>query len=247
MASFIFWNKKTPKLAENFLEVDVHSHLLPGIDDGANDLEESIALIKELVCLGYKKIITTPHIMGDHFRNDPEIILNKLELVRQELKRQNIKVELDAAAEYYLDEHFIKLLSTKQPLLNFGDKYVLFETSFLNEPSQLKEVIFEIAAAGYKPMLAHPERYIYMYDSFKKYEDLFDRGCYFQLNLNSLCGYYNKMAKKIAEKLIDAQMINLVGTDCHGFRHLDTLKSVHAEKYFTKLKDLDLINHQLLA
>lgn len=247
MAFFTFWKKQSPIHIDNFLEVDVHSHLLPGIDDGAVDLDQSIALIKELVHLGYKKIITTPHIMGDHYRNTPEIIHNKLALVREEIKKQNIQVELDAAAEYYLDENLIKLLANNQPLLTFGDKYLLFETSFLNEPVQLKEVIFQIASSGYKPMLAHPERYLYMYDSFKKYEDLYDRGCLFQLNLNSLSGYYNKTAQKIAEKLIDAQMVNLVGTDCHGFRHLEALKKSHIEKSFAKLKDLNLINYQLLA
>jgi len=247
MAFFTFGINNSPIGIDNFLEVDVHSHLLPGIDDGAENLEQSVALVRDLVSLGYKKIITTPHIMGDHYKNTPEIIHTKLELVRHELKQHNIQVEIDAAAEYYLDEHFIKLLSNNKPLLTFGDKYLLFETSFLNEPAQLKEVIFQIAASGYKPILAHPERYIYMYDSFKKYEDLYSRGCLFQLNLNSLSGYYNKTAQKFAEKLIDAKMVNLAGTDCHGFRHLEALKKSHREKSFAKLRDLNLINYQLLA
>ncbi len=229
------------------LYVDIHSHLLPGIDDGSASLEETIGLIKEFIGLGYRKLITTPHIMGDCFKNTPEIIQEKLELVRNEVKNQGLLIELEAAAEYYLDEAFIQKLERGEPLLTFGDSYLLFETSFMNEPASLKEVIFQIASSGYRPVLAHPERYVYMYSSFEKYEDLFNRGLYFQLNISSLSGYYSKESKRIAERLIKNNMVHFVGSDCHGTRHLEAIKKVRNEKIYTRLLELNIYNNNLLA
>lgn len=246
MSLLRFW-KKEQKNNTNFLKVDMHSHLLPGIDDGSESMEESIALIKTYADLGFKKLITTPHIMGDFFRNTPEIINGKLQEVKKRLEIEGIKIELEAAAEYYLDEFFLGKLESGEPLMTFGDNYLLFETSYLNEPALLRETIFRIASSGYRPVLAHPERYSYMHDSFDKYKDLFDRGVYFQLNVNSLSGYYSRQAQKIAEKLIQNNMVHFAGTDCHGQRHLDTYIKTMGEKYYRKLEDLNLLNNQLLA
>jgi tyrosine-protein phosphatase YwqE len=117
----------------SLIGTDMHSHLLPGIDDGAVDLEDSIQLILHLKEIGYKKFITTPHIFWDMYRNNNEIILEKLKLLREELFRREIDVEIEAAAEYYCDEHFEKLIED-QNLLTFGNKkYVLFEISFAAE------------------------------------------------------------------------------------------------------------------
>ena len=246
MGFFDFW-KGSKSAVKNTLYVDIHSHLLPGIDDGSASLEETIELIKEFIDLGYKKLIITPHIMGDYFKNTPEIIQEKLDLVRYEVKKQGLLIELEAAAEYYLDEAFIQKLERGDSLLTFGDNYLLFETSFMNEPASLKETIFLIASSGYKPVLAHPERYVYMYNSFKKYEDLFNRGLYFQLNLSSLTGYYSKESKKIAERLIRSNMVHFVGSDCHGIRHLEAIKKARNEKIYSQLLDLNIYNNNLIA
>lgn len=226
--------------------VDMHSHLIPGIDDGSESLEESIDLIKRMVGLGYKKIITTPHIMGDFYKNTPDNILGGLEVVKSALIKENIDVEIQAAAEYYIDEWFVEKIDRKDKLLTFGGNYLLVETSYLNRPSNLFEIIFKIQSAGYKVVLAHPERYSYMYDDFTGYEELFSKNIFFQLNLNSLSGYYSPMAKKISEKLIDRRMIQFIGTDCHGNRHLDCLESkTRKSKYYSKLLELPLLNDSI--
>ena len=138
--------------------VDIHSHLIPGIDDGVKSMEESIDMIKAFASLGFKRLITTPHIMSDYFKNTPEIILGGLELVRSAVKKEGIDITIDAAAEYYLDEFFIQKLK-KEKLLTINNKYLLFEISYINPPDYLLGVVFDIIVNGYTPILAHPERY----------------------------------------------------------------------------------------
>jgi protein-tyrosine phosphatase len=244
MGIFDFFKTK-PGLKENFLTLDMHSHLLPGIDDGAPTLEDSIQLVKEMQKMGFKKLITTPHIMGDFYKNTPEIIAEKLNIVKERLKTEGIDIEISAAAEYYLDEWFIEKLERKEKLLTFGDNFLLFETSFLNEPSHLKEAIFLLASQGYKPVLAHPERYVYLYSDFSKFEDLFERGAYFQINVNSLSGYYSKPARLFAEKLIQKNMVHFAGTDCHGIRHLEAFRKSMDSPFFAKLSQQNLLNSQV--
>ncbi len=231
---------KTP-----FIYTDIHSHLLPAIDDGAKTYEESIALIKRFVALGYKKIITTPHIMSDYYRNTPEIIHSKLQKLRNKIKEQHIDIEIDAAAEYYMDEWFINQVNTQKPLLTFGDRFLLVETSFMSKPYLFFDTLFKLQAQGYKPILAHPERYTYLQNDFELVESIHQKKILLQINLNSLDGYYGKTAQKLAEKLIDRAMIQFAGSDCHGNRHLDSLQKVQKKKYYLKLKKLALINHQL--
>ncbi|MBC7451172.1 MAG: capsular biosynthesis protein [Cytophagales bacterium] len=234
-----------PVAAPDFLKVDMHSHLLPGIDDGSKTMEESIELIRTFSELGYRKLITTPHIMGDFFKNSKENILPLLEEVRAQIKLHNIPIELEAAAEYYLDEWFIEKLEKNEPLLTFGDNYVLFETSYINESTQLHQTIFLMRSAGYIPVLAHPERYVYLYDSFDEFKKIFEMDVLFQLNLNSLSGYYSKSAKIFSEKLIDQNMVHFVGSDCHGKRHLEALKRAMNTKHFRKLQYIQILNNSL--
>jgi len=242
----LFSSEKTNKF-EDYLFVDMHSHLIPGIDDGSKTMEESIALIRELVKLGYKKIITTPHIMGDFFKNSKETILPGLTALKEKLKEQNIDISIEAAAEYYLDEWFIEKLERGEQLMTFGNNYVLFETSFLNEPAQLHQAIFLMRSSGYIPILAHPERYLYLYNDFSAFQKIYQMDVLFQINLNSLTGYYSKQAKLFAEKLIDNKMVDFVGTDCHGQRHIDVLQQVKKSGYYKKLQHLNLLNNTLLS
>jgi len=227
--------------------VDMHSHVLPGLDDGAESMLDSVELIRELSKLGYKKLIATPHIMGDFFKNTPEIINKKLELVRKALKEHQVDVELDAAAEYYLDEWFIKLLDSNTPLLTFGNKYLLFETSYINESAYFKEALFKIKSLGLKPVLAHPERYTYLYSDFSRFQDLYNQGVLFQININSLSGYYSKTAQKYAAKLIEKNMVDFIGTDCHGVRHVEALRKARSTKEYSKLLYSKILNNSLLG
>lgn len=202
---------------------DIHSHLIPSIDDGVKTLDESISIIKELHSLGYKKIITTPHIMSHRFPNTKESITIGYNQVKEELKKQNIDIIFEMAAEYYYDEHFIELIRAKD-LLTFGDNYVLFEFSYTTKPFGIEQVIFELLSAGYKPVLAHPERYSYYSSDLTKYNSLKDLGLFFQINLNSLNSFYGKKPKKAAEYLVDNHLVDFVGSDIHAMKYFDSLK-----------------------
>lgn len=244
---FSFFKRKSPAVPVDFSTVvtDMHSHLIPGIDDGAKTIEDSITLIKELHALGYKKFITTPHIMSDFYRNTPETIMSGLELVREAVKAENIPVTIDAAAEYYLDDGFIHKLE-EEKLLTIGDNnHLLFEISYVNAPDNLMEVIFRMQILGYKPIMAHPERYPFWGNNFDFYGSLRDQGVLLQLNVNSLSGYYGPDAKRTAEKLIEKEWVDLVGTDTHAMKHIQALHRTVKEKSFRKLIEFNLLNKHL--
>jgi tyrosine-protein phosphatase YwqE len=225
--------------------VDVHSHMIPGIDDGSGSLEESLELIRIMSDLGYQKIITTPHVMNDFYPNTTEDIRSRAKRLKSHVDATGIDIEIGAAAEYYLDEHFMQMLEDQQEMLTFGDNYLLFETSFLNEPAYLHEGIFQIISNGMKPVMAHPERYVFVQNRPEMLEDLIDRGLLLQINTISLSGYYSKAAKKLAEHLIDQQMVSFLGTDCHTKKHLDMMEKTVDLRYFDKALELDLLNNFL--
>lgn len=227
------------------LHVDMHSHLIPGIDDGAKTPEESIRLIQGLKTLGYNRLITTPHITGDHYKNTPEIILARLDAIQKILSENKIEIKLTAAAEYFIDEWFLKKIQEGK-LLSFGnEKFVLVETGFLNKPINFSQVITELKTAGYRPILAHPERYLYLYNDFNNYFRLRDTGILFQINLMSITGHYNRQAKKIVQKLIDARLVDMAGTDLHTEYHLSTLAKLVEYPYYKKLLGLPLLNNTI--
>ncbi len=248
MGLFDFFKKNTKleiPVDLSILGSDIHSHFIPGIDDGAKTIEESVVLITEMYNMGYKKVITSPHIISDMFRNTPEIILGGLEKVRAALKQANIPIEVEAAAEYYLDFDFERKLN-EEKLLTFGNNYLLFEISYLNAPDNLNHLIFKMQTLGYKPVMAHPERYNFWHNDFNIYETLVEKGVLLQMNVNSLTGYYSPSTKEIAKQMIDKNMISFLGTDCHHTGHIELIKKVVYEKYLQKLIDSGkLLNNTL--
>lgn len=226
------------------LGVDIHSHLLPGIDDGAPTLDHSIAMIQKFVNLGYKKLVTTPHIMADSYPNTPETIGSALALVQAEIKRLNISIDISAAAEYYADEYFLQLIDGKR-LLTFCGNHVLFEFSFHQAPLHTDELIFKLQANNYKPMLAHYERYSFFH-STRNARELREKGVLIQVNINSLTGHYGPQAQKLAQSLIDEKLVDLMGTDCHRIEHLILLEKNISKPYFHKMLDLDLFNYKAM-
>ena len=228
----------------------MHSHLLPGLDDGAETLEHSLDLLRALRAMGFHKLVMTPHIMGDFYKNTPEGIRAALQLLQTAAAAAGIDgVELACAAEYYLDEFLGRKLTDGTEMLTFGGdkRYLLFETSYMNEPLNLYEIIFELKSQGYRPVLAHPERYTYFYGRFGEIEKLRrDHGVLLQLNLNSLAGYYSPMARRVAEQLIDGGLVDFVGTDTHHLRHTETLlRRTMPSPYLAKVLTLPLLNNTL--
>jgi len=234
-----------PPVDLSAVSVDFHSHLIPGIDDGSPDMESTITMIRKFKELGYQKVITTPHVMCDYYQNTPEKILKGLDEVKNELTKQGINIEIEAAAEYNLDDGLSKLIKDKQ-ILTFGDNYVLFELPFMSEPPNLQEIIFELQMAGYRPILAHPERYGFWYRNFEKYEELKARGVLLQMNLLSLTGHYSPETKKVAEKMVEANLIDGVGTDCHRIEHLMQFEDSLSLKHLHQLVNQEnLLNKKL--
>ena len=216
------------------LGTDVHSHFIPGIDDGSPHLEASIEMLAAMADLGYRKVITTPHSMADGYRNTPEIILGGLEKLRAEVRRVGLNIEVEAAAEYYLD-HELEQRVVKKEVLTFGEKLLLFELPFISEPAILRTVIFQMQTHGYRPVLAHPERYSFWYNEFSKFEELKERGVLFQLNMVALSGAYGPQTKQIAERMIDAGFYELIGSDCHNMNHIQAIKNTLTRPYLHKL------------
>jgi tyrosine-protein phosphatase YwqE len=234
---FGLFNKKKPeKKHANFnyesIMVDMHSHVLPGIDDGAKTPEDSIILIRKMMELGIKKIIATPHVMIDFYRNTPETITNALNILKAELIKENIDIPVEAAAEHYFDETFEARVKEGR-LITMGDNYALFEFSFINKPPNAVPVIQKMNDLGYKPILAHPERYPYM--DLEQFKNLHNWGCNFQLNTISLTGYYGKESKKLAETLIDNELIDFISSDMHHTKHAAALKDALNTTYIEKL------------
>ena len=242
----IFKSKpKDPGLNFSKLGVDLHSHIIPAIDDGAQNVDESIVLVRRMIDLGFRKIIATPHIMADYYRNTPDTIGKGLDILREELVKQSIDIQVEAAAEYYLDETFENKLE-KGNILTMGDNYLLFELSYINYPQNLYEIIDKIKDKGYKPILAHPERYPYLFGSIENYRHIKETGCYFQLNTISLTGYYGKASQKIAEELVDNMLIEFIASDMHHLRHAAALKqSLHLPYVHKLLTDYQLQNELL--
>ena len=223
---------------------DIHSHLIPGIDDGVKTIEESLEMIRGLSALGFRKLITTPHVMSDGYRNTAENILAGLKKVQDAVAAENIPVTIDAAAEYYFDEGFFRKLES-EPILAINGKYLLFEISYINSPERILEVVFAIIVKGYTPLLAHPERYPFWFSKFEEYHRIKEAGALFQLNTNSLSGYYGGAVRKTAQRLVEENLIDFIGSDLHGSRHLQALHNTLNEKHLWKLAASGMKNASL--
>ena len=244
----MFFSKKRIPLTDFFTNsfVDIHSHLLPGIDDGAKDIDTSIALILKMASYGIKNFITTPHILGNVYPNSTAVIKEKLAVVQKELEKREIKgISIQAAAEYMLDEEFSALLEQKD-ILVLKDNYILVEMSYFSAPMNLYELLFKIQLKGYKPVLAHPERYNFYHSDFKSYYKLKQAGCLFQLNLLSLTDQYGKGVQKISEKLLKENLYDFVGTDTHHQNHLALLPKIGTKKTLDKITHLLSNNKKFL-
>lgn len=240
----LFKKEELPPIDFSAIGTDIHSHLIPGIDDGAKTMEDTLTLIRAQYDLGIRKFVTTPHIMSDYYKNTPEIILGGLEEVKKVLVQEKIDIQISAAAEYYIDDGFVRKLESEK-LLTFGDNYLLIEVSYINCPDNIREIIFNIQVHGYKVILAHPERYPYWYKKFDEYKQFRDSGVLLQININSLSGYYGAGAKMIAEKLIDNEMVDLIGSDMHNTKHVEAMRRVCHEKYFRKIVEMNLLNKHI--
>ena len=247
MGVFSFFKNKNkqevilPPFDFGYIEVDMHNHLLPSIDDGAPTMEHTIGMLLKFQELGYKKLVFTPHVMQDCYPNTPEIILEKLNEVKTEIEKLGIKLEVKASAEYNVEDVLMDKIKEKK-IIPLPGNYLLFEYSFFSKPQQTENFIFEMIVHGFKPIIAHFERYPYYFNNeqiIKKYKD---KGVFIQINLLSIIGHYGPEVQKQVHWMIDNGWVDFVATDCHRIDHLEILQKMSSHPYLHKLKDLDLLN-----
>lgn len=222
---FSFFKKRSSSIDLSAIATDMHSHLIPSIDDGSDNVETSVGFIKALEDIGYSRIITTPHIIWDMYRNTPETINEGHDRLKAGLAAEQMNIPTRAAAEYYMDEYFETLINSGAPLLTIKDNMVLVEISFSSAPLNFRDMLFTMQMKGYQPVLAHPERYLYLAQDKMVFDELKDMGILFQMNILSVANYYGKTAAELAHYLIKKGYIDLIGTDLHHFRHLEVLRT----------------------
>lgn len=231
----------------NPVHVEIHSHLIHDVDDGVQTLEQAADVLKIFVAMGYRKIITTPHVMSDFYKNGAHNLIPKLAELKAYAKEQNIPIELEVAAEYMIDDGFETKIANDD-ILSFGGakKYVLVEMPFMAESINLKSVLFELKIRGYQPVLAHPERYTYYHNKKEKYEEFFDQGILLQLNNLSLIGYYSPAVQKAAEYIIEKKFHSFLGSDAHNAKHASIIQgSVVNSRLYKKACIPELLNNTL--
>ncbi len=229
--------KKSPPFDAGYfpLSRDIHSHILPGIDDGAPDVAASLVLVRGLMALGVTESVATPHVISDLYRNTPDTIGEALVSLQRALEHEQLDFKVTAAAEYMLDGHFFELLKGPGRLLTIQDDLILTEFSFGYKPDNIPEISFNILTNGYRPILAHPERYGYFHEDLKLYDKLNELGFLLQVNLLSLTGYYGLPVKKAAKYIVQNQLHSFIGTDMHHERHLAALTDVKNRRIFSEV------------
>lgn len=238
MALFSFLSKKSEPLSLPFT-TDIHCHILPGVDDGSPNVETSVELVRRMKAWGLKRIIATPHVTESTFENTPEILDPALDELTEALETRGIDINLSRASENRIDDYFRGQLEAGQ-ITPYPNNYILVENSFIQEPWELDQFLFDLKIKGYRPILAHPERFHYYFDGRpERYDELHRAGNLFQINILSLAGGYSKNEKRAAEKLIEKGYVDFLGTDLHNSRHADVideyLRSKDAHRHFEAL------------
>lgn len=238
----MFFRKKP----DQSLSIDIHSHLLPGIDDGVKSVKESIEAIEGLMELGFKGCVTTPHFYQEFYPNKESEVLSLGEEMAHEIKKRSLDFNLLVAGEYFIDTYLLDKIKSGQPLNAFGNQYLLVETAFLEKPQIFEEVIFELRTAGYRPVLAHPERYQYLFENPELAKEWNDQGLLMQITTGSLAGIYGKGPQKLARNFIDMNIVNFLGSDLHTPRQLQGLTAGMTTKHYKKAAKTPLLNYSLL-
>ena len=241
---FDLFTRKEPNILR-YLNADVHSHLLPSVDDGVKDIETALSCINEMKRNGISKIYVTPHFQTHRFKNDEDDIKRRFDEFRTLVGEQISDMELCLAGEYLIDSGFEERLRTKK-LLTINDKYLLVEFSFNQSMLGMEELFFEMQMKGYEVILAHPERYLYLNKDSKLIHNLKEQGVYFQSNIMSFGGFYGSESMRRAYQYVENGWINFLGTDIHGKKYRDALVDVCKKSKFQKLlKKNTFLNNQL--
>lgn len=231
--------KKTKEPRHLFFSTDVHCHIVPGVDDGSPDTETSMELLERMASWGIRRIIATPHMTLDTFENTPDILDPALAELQEALDRSDLDIELSRTAEHRIDDFFMSQLE-KGAIVPYPNNYLLVENSFVQEPWGLDRLLFDLKLKGYKPVMAHPERFLYYQEDRDRYAQLHQAGNLFQVNVLSLAGYYGKPTRQMAEWLVENGMVDFLGTDLHHHRHADAIEEYLGSKDYRKLVESGL-------
>lgn len=239
-----FFSKKNKVTDISWLGVDMHSHILPGIDDGSPDVATSLRFVKSLQELGFEQLICTPHIYKELYPNTNETIFRAKSLLQSEMNKAGISLKLAAGAEYMIDQDF----NLEESLCPLDQKHLLIEMSYLSESPGISKTIFEIEIKGYQPVLAHPERYTFYFKDKSRLRRFKEKGCLLQLNLLSVLGYYGREVKQLAELLLKEKMYDFAGTDLHHDKHLSTLtEAVQTGKLYDLIGSYGFKNQEVFG
>lgn len=238
------FKRRTPIKELMYYLYDVHSHLLPGVDDGSASMDQSRELINEMSKLGVKAMYSTPHIIADSYPlNNNESLREQFSIFEKEIRP---KMDIRLAAEYLLDEAFVSHLDNKPLLL--GDKHILVEFTMGGFTANTFETLFEITLRGYTPVIAHPERYrfITMEKGGVMLTRLLDAGCKMQLNLLSLCGWHGESACRFSQGMLEHGVYDFVGSDIHAYHHLNAIKTLDVSRKHAQMIDKLKLNNVTL-
>lgn len=226
--------KKKEQPAPLLFSTDIHCHIVPGIDDGSPDASTSAELISRMMAWGIRRIIASPHVTMDTFENTPATIAPALKSLKEELTARDIDIDISHSAEYRIDEFFMKQMQEGN-IVPLPGNYLLVENSFIQEPWGLDKLLFDLKVKGYRPILAHPERYHYYHGRRQRYTELHSTGTLFQINLLSLAGYYGSSERSMASWLVENGLVDFIGTDLHNHRHADHIERYLASKDYRRL------------
>ena len=235
---FTFWKKKPKEQRKLFYSTDVHCHLLPGVDHGAQSLDDALSLLEMQQRMGISRVVLTPHVTAHRFENTPLTIAPAFEILKNAVAENGLKIELRYSAEYRLDEFTMQTIKDNA-LLPLPGNYLLLENSFVQEYIGIDQLLFDLQLAGHKIMLAHPERYnYYVAQNRKRYDDLHNAGAKFQINLLSLAGYFGNTSRETALWLIEHDLVDFVGSDMHDDDHARAIMEYINSKEWQKLEQI---------
>lgn len=223
---FSFFNK-TKGPGKLWFETDIHCHVIPGVDDGCPDADTSIVVLTEMRDMGLKRVIASPHVTEMTFENNRDLLEPAYRHLLDRMHKAGLDKDLEVmySSENRLDGLFDQNFKSGKlitiPARN--GKYVLIENSFVQEPWDLDNIIFQLQVHGFQPILVHPERFAYYHEKPERFERL-HQVVPFQVNVLSLAGYYGKQVRKVAESLIEKGFVDFLGTDIHNLRHTEAIR-----------------------
>lgn len=242
---FNIFHRRPKEQVKLFYNTDVHSHVLPGVDHGAQNIDESLALLRCELELGINRVICTSHVTAETFENTPESLTAAWEQLKAAVAEEGLPVELHVSAEYRIDEYWQREYEAGHVLPMPGN-YLLLENSFIQELIGIDDMLFELQVKGYHPILAHPERYRYYGTRRERYEKLHSAGVAFQVNILSLAGYFGSGARDVAHWLIEHNLCDMLGSDIHNMEHGEVIKDYVNSKEWSKLVDRHQLDHRLI-